>query len=89
MITTENFLLPAHWACYFINGDESGYEDAELREITHWESICAPGPCLDADVEDVEFTWRGDDGSLGADRCTFTFQVLTPLLADGEVIGYE
>jgi hypothetical protein len=74
MIKTETFSLPAHWACYFINGDLTGYTDEECAEIEQWERDNAPGPCLD--VGDVEFTWSGDDGSLGADRAEFTFQVV-------------
>lgn len=86
-IKTEEFLLPTHWACYFINGDESGYEDAELREITHWESICAPGPCLDV-CSDDGFCRTGDDGGLACDRSTFVFQVLEECYSDGEVVKH-
>ena len=33
---TLKFELPAHWAWALINGDLSGYTDAELKEITLW-----------------------------------------------------
>jgi len=33
---TLTFELPAHWACALINGDLSGYTDAEVKEITLW-----------------------------------------------------
>ena len=47
----------------------------------------APGPCLDAGYP--EFCLRGDDGTMGADRATFTFQVIEPCLADGEPIAWH
>lgn len=84
---TEDFLLPAHWASYLINGDSSGYTDEEESEIHEWETTHAPGPCIGCG-DYPEFTWRGDDGTLGADRVTYTFQVIEPVLADGEVLAY-
>ena len=47
----------------------------------------SPGYCLD--VGDVEFTWSGDDGWLGADRAEYTFQIIEELVSDGETIGYS
>lgn len=90
MIKTEEFLLPAHWACYLINGDETGYTPAEVEEIQEWEIAHAPGPCIGCG-DAVEFCWLGDDGVLGADRTTFTFQVLEShaVYSDGEVIAYH
>lgn len=87
MIKTEEFLLPAHWAPYLINGDASGYTDDELADIDEWCTACAPGPCIDVG-NTVEFCWRGDDSTLGADRVVYTFQIIMPMYADGEVIGY-
>lgn len=69
----ESYTLPAHWACHFINGDDTGYTDEELQEITAWYADNEPGWCVDV-ADDAEFTWKGDDGNLGADRATFTFQ---------------
>ena len=90
MIKTEDFLLPAHWACYLINGDESGYTPDELAELSEWETMNAPGPCIGR-ANTAEFCWRGDDGPLGADRCVFTFQVLDncAAYADGEVVAWH
>jgi hypothetical protein len=87
VIKTETFLLPIHWAPYLINGDASGYTDAELSEIDEWETMNAPGPCIGAGYP--EFCLRGDDGTMGADRATFTFQVIEACFADGEVIAYH
>jgi len=84
---TQEYRLPSHWACYFINGDLTGYEESELAEIEGWELLHYPGPCVDV-RDDVGFTWGGDDGPLGADRSTFVFQVIEEAFADGEVIGW-
>ena len=85
-IKTEEFLLPVYWASYLINGDATGYEDDEFEEIEEWVTCNAPGPCLD--VGEASFCWRGDDSTQGADRAVFTFQVIEPVLADGEVVSW-
>ena len=87
MIKTEEFKLPTWWASYLINGDASGLTDDEQAEIDNWCEVHTAGPCLDV-ADDEDFTTRGDDGWLGADRATFTFQIIEPLYADGEVIGW-
>lgn len=88
-IKIEEFLLPAHWASYLINGDATGYGDAELAEIDEWETMNAPGPCIGC-ADFVDFCWGGDDGLVGAERTTFTFQVLDAHAAysDGEVVAW-
>ena len=88
MIRTEDFLLPAHWASYLINGDATSLTDAEQQDIDEWCIAHAPGPCVNADVANADFTYMGDDGPLGADRCAFTFHVIEVLYSDGEPIGY-
>jgi hypothetical protein len=87
MIKTETFLLPTHWASYLINGDPSSFNDEEWREVRRWERDNAPGPCIDC--ADMGFLWRGDDSTLGCDRSEFVFQVIEPVLADGEVVGHS
>ena len=72
-VETESFLLPAHWAYHFIDDDDTGYTDEELAEMQAWHDANEPGWCVDV-TEDVEFTWKGDDGNIGAERATFTFQ---------------
>ena len=89
MIRTEQFLLPTHWASYLINGDATSLTDAEQAEIDEWCITHAPGPCIDTDVNDSDFTYMGDDGPLGADRCAFTFQIIEVLYSDGDVIGFS
>lgn len=39
MIKTNTVSLPSHWASYLINGDETGYEDSELKEIKNFFQI--------------------------------------------------
>lgn len=71
---TAEFRLPAYWASYFINADETGYEDDELRQIKTWELNYALGPCLSVD-EVVEITRSGDDGGLLCERSIYSFLV--------------
>lgn len=69
----ETYILPAYWASYLINGDLSGYEDAEIAEM---EEFCdGLGPCIDMTDED-EFSWTNDANNLGGAVATFHFQVL-------------
>ena len=84
---TEEFRLPTHWASCLLYGDVSGLEDAEADEASAWEAMCAPGPCIGV-ADDADFTLSGDDGPGGCERATFTFQVIEPVLSDGEVIAF-
>lgn len=88
MIKTEEFLLPAHWASYLINGDASGMTDEEEAEVQEWEVAHAPGPCIGV-ADTAEFSLLGDDGLGGVERTTFTFQVIEACYSDGEVIAYH
>jgi hypothetical protein len=83
IMKTEEFRLPAHWATCLLYGDTTGLEEAEIDEASAWEVMCAPGPCIGV-ADDTDF----DDGPGACERCTFTFQVIEPVLSDGEVIGY-
>jgi hypothetical protein len=80
---TEEFRLPAHWMSYLLYGDASGLEDNEADEVSAWEVMHAPGPCIGV-ADDTDF----DDGPGGCDRRTFTFQIIEPEYSDGEVVGY-
>ena len=88
MIKTEEFRLPTWWASYLINGDASGLTDDEQDEIDRWCEVHTAGPCLDADVGDTDITAAGDDDWGMCERCVYTFQIIEPILSDGEVIGY-
>lgn len=78
-IKTEQYLLPAYWACALINGDLTGYSDDEIDDIQDFQREVqvnlAGCVCLDADIDSTEFSHRHDGGSIGgAECCTFTFQ---------------
>ena len=80
---TEKFILPSHWAAYFVNGDESGYWDRELAQINQFENyMCGLyGACHCVDVA-IDF---GDDfrkyhdamdfGVLATNVVEFTFDI--------------
>lgn len=89
-IKTETFLLPVHWASYLINGDASGYTDAEQAEVQEWEVAHAPGPCIGCD-NTAELSYLGDDGVGMCERAVYTFQVLDACAAyaDGEVVAWH
>jgi hypothetical protein len=72
-INTTEYTLPAHWASALINGDTSGMEDAEEREMDAWLAHEKPGWCVGC-TEEAEFCWSNDAGTLGGDCLTFTFQ---------------
>ena len=50
---------PAHWACYFINGDASGLDDADIAHADDW--VARNGcPVSIADDDEGRFTWSYD-----------------------------
>lgn len=67
---------PSAWASYLINGDASGLNDGEERDIDQWLDHCAPAWGVPVDVsEESEFRkyhsasmWVG-----GADCVTYLF----------------
>ncbi len=50
---------PAHWACYFINGDASRLDDADIARADAWveRNGC---PVSIADDDEGRFTWSYD-----------------------------
>jgi hypothetical protein len=73
MNTTE-YLLPSHWASYLINGDASGLEDEEIKEIDSWYESEGVRSCVG--VEEDGFHWGNDASSLGGDCSVYTFMEL-------------
>jgi hypothetical protein len=77
---TEDYMLPAHWACYLINGDATSFSlnddgDAELAVIDQIiENIDAGGPvsCSDDPVF-MKYHDARPYGVLAADCLMFTF----------------
>lgn len=81
-IKLETFDLPAHWASYFINGDETGYDGDDLqamreieRDMVSWYGQCH---CLTVDGDGDDFRRYHDATNYGVLACnvaTFTFDV--------------
>ena len=69
----ETYVLPVYWASALINGDDSGLEDDEIKEIA---AFCKGlGPCVDVSEEE-EFSCTNDANDMGGAVATFTFQIL-------------
>ena len=71
---TTIYTLPAYWASALINGDFSGLEDSEEKEINDFIAGENLGSCLDC-TTDPEFKRTNDAGTLAGDCLDFTFQV--------------
>jgi len=75
----ETFVLPVHWASYFVNADPSGLEDVDIAAADGWWAEAFPGQCVSCtDVaEDSGFCRFHDaDGwCLACDAATFTFLI--------------
>jgi hypothetical protein len=53
-ITTWTVLGPAHWACYFINGDATGFDtDDEQRWADAWYAHHVPDGASIVDCSDT------------------------------------
>lgn len=66
--------LPTHWATYFMNGDSSGMEPEEKKEVDDWwdANIEDGWDCVDIS-EDHWFASYHDGGYLAADVAKYTF----------------
>jgi hypothetical protein len=68
-----SYLLPTHWACYFINDDPSGLDEDEIAAADDWwqETFASrSASCVDAD-EDYGFARYHDAaGYCKASDCT-------------------
>ncbi len=75
---TETYILPAYWASALINGDYSGLEDTEIKEIETFEAQNREDNCcfycIDCSEEQY-FKWRNDATNLGGDVLEYTFDV--------------
>lgn len=72
------YTLPAHLASYLINGDASGYDDAEIAEIDNFldkEQVSI------IDIKEINegsfFKWKNDLNALGADCYIY---IATPII---------
>ena len=68
-IVPETFTAPDSWASYFINGDSSGMEAAEIAQADAWAATL-PGPIVGLEEGESSFTWHHDAqailGPIGA-----------------------
>jgi len=78
-IKTYTLMLPTHWACPLINGDETGLEDEEIAMFNEFvdNTVRVYGSCHCVDVsEDTQFMrWHdaAQYGVLACDVAEFTF----------------
>jgi hypothetical protein len=79
-VITE-YLLPAHWGNYFVNGDATGFEDDELERIEQWEHDHPDEYCIAIDDE-IDFCQSGDDDELACDRRVYLFEKTQPFGED-------
>lgn len=70
----ETYNLPAYWASYLINGDSTGLEEEEIKEVDAFLERNGLGCCIDVDNEQ-EFSWANDANQLGGAVADFTFEV--------------
>lgn len=54
----ETVTLPSHWASYLINGDDSGLDDDDAREIVATLVREGVRNVVDLDDDSERFTWH-------------------------------
>lgn len=69
------YTLPAYWASYLINGDDSGLADelerGKIDDFLRREGLSGPVSCSDESY----FAWRNDAMNLGCNVLDYTFLV--------------
>jgi hypothetical protein len=70
--STDEYQLPTYWASYLINGDASGLNEDEERQINEWLEKNQPGHCVNVG-EEHWFASRNDANWIGGDVAVFTF----------------
>lgn len=71
-IHTETYILPAYWASALVNGDYSGLEDPDTKQLNDWLEQTKPGSCVGCSEEQY-FSWHNDATRLGGDVLEFYF----------------
>lgn len=76
IMTTETYILPAHWASALINDDYSGLSDSDHNEVVNFlfDNKERLGGCVDVS-EDTWFAHSNDAHTLACDVATFTFRI--------------
>lgn len=74
-IRTETCTLPAYWAPYLMNGDATGYDGDEIREMRDFmKNRPYLGEALGCS-ENPEYKTRNDANNFGCDCLDFSFPV--------------
>jgi hypothetical protein len=77
--SVETFVLPIHWASYFVNADPSGLDDDDIVAADGWWQATFSGQCVSCtDVADDSGFCRFHDAEhwcLACDVATFTFLI--------------
>lgn len=74
MLTPLTYTLPAYWASYLINGDDSGIEAADKAAADKFlADHNLPAPCSCSD--ESWFAWNNDATLLGGDVMEYTFLI--------------
>ena len=71
----RNFVLPAHFASYLINGDASSLNVEEVDEIEDFMTKHNLYDCIDCS-EDSWVQWNNDMNYIGGDVMRFTFNAV-------------
>lgn len=74
------YRLPIYWACYLINGDDSGLEHGEKSEIDAWLAKQGLDRGEAVDCGEPYFSWSNDANDLGGDVAEYTFLIPQPPL---------
>lgn len=78
-ITEVQYTLPSYWASYLVNGDDSGLEDGERRQIDRWlrREGLDRADCVDVQEESA-FSRSNDATDLGGDVSEYLFLLREP-----------
>lgn len=75
MLNIITYTLPAYWATYLINGDDSGISDEDKQQCDSFlsrERLTMPVSCSD----ESWFSWHNDSGNnLGGDVMEYVFLI--------------
>ena len=71
-VKTTTFDLPSHWAGALINGDYSGLDNSDERELRSFLRKNPDANGITADVKDLGFKTSNDANRLGGDVSRFT-----------------
>ena len=80
-MTIYEYTIPVHFASAIINGDYTGLNDSEEKELNSWlearqnEHVGQGHWCLKDFEQEPYFSWTNDINDLGSDVLDFEFAV--------------